>query len=435
MKHTHESSALRRFVSFLRTSLLLAFGAVGAVIVAGGCTHVTIAPAGVVAIPAGSFAEQWAANLPRIKTDPVVSLYLRGDTLYAYGRSNEVYGLSASGGRLIFSDQVVKPNSPLRAPTLLPDHKVVFPAADTLEEYDQAGRRLESLPLDKPTQSSGVAVGYIFYVGLDSPTGGRLAALDLTPRVPTPEQIIAANKLKVSLDAEVNRISTKWEVLTVAGILAAPVYYQGVVYAGTVDGKVWAINEEGSGIWSLPNGSHVFQAAGPIKADLKADEAGVYVASEDGSLYCVDRGSGRIKWTYVGSTPLDVSPVLTGTTVYQFVPETGLVAIDKRSLGAAKVKWVNPNAVSCLSEGSAQVYAVENDGHLMALDKTDGHLLFRSNRTDLTVFAADAVAKKPAIFAVIPDGTIISAGPVLLPGTMGELVMDTIPTPFQICLR
>jgi outer membrane protein assembly factor BamB len=400
----------------------------------GGCQTVAKAPT-IVEVPAGSFVQQWAAEIPEIKNDPIVALYLRGKTLYAYARSNEVYGLSAAGGKLVFSDQVVGSTSPLRAPTLLPDGKVVFPAADTLQEYDQAGRRIQSIPLSKPTHSAGVAVGYTFYVGLDSPTGGRLAALDLTPRVPTEEQTNEAKRLNISLEAEIDRTSTKWEVLTIAAIEAAPVYYQGVIYAGTLDGKVWAINEEGSGIWSLPNGSHVFQADGPIRADLQADDIGLYVASEDGNLYCVDRGSGRIKWTYFGGAPLDVTPVVTPTVVYQYVPGTGLVAINKRGLGTAKAKWVNPDAVSCLAEDSKYVYAAGNDGHLLALDKTNGHRVFRGVRKDLPVFAADAGGKVPVIFAATGDGKIISIGPVLRPGTMGELVLDTIPAPFQICLQ
>jgi outer membrane protein assembly factor BamB len=402
----------------------------------GGCHAPPVQQApGIVAVPANSFVQKWAAELPVLKTDPIVSLYLRGDAVYAYSHTNEVYAFSAAGGKLLFTDQVVEPTSPLRAPALLPNHNVIFPAAATLEEYELSGRRVQSLKLDKPMHSPGVVVGYTFYVGLDSPSGGRLASLDLTPRVPTPEQILAAKKLKVSLDSEINRVSTRWEVLTTAGILSAPVYYSGVIYAGTLDGKVWAIDEEGGGIWSLPNGSHVFQSAGPIHADLKVDQAGLYVASEDGCLYCVDRGTGRINWTYFGSTPLDTSPVLTPTTVYQFVPGTGLVAIDKHSLEAAKVKWTNPSAVSCLSEGPQYIYAVENDGHLLALDKTDGHIIFRSVQKDLSVFAADPVAKIPAIYTALPDGRIISVGPILRPGTMGELVMDTIPIPFQLCLR
>jgi outer membrane protein assembly factor BamB len=424
-----QSSGIRSFVAAMIMGALM-----GAIIVTGGCQTVT-KPATIAVVPAQSFVQNWVAKLPQTKTDPVSNLYLRGDTLYAYTRSNEVYGFSATGGTLVFSNQVVPAISTLRAPTLLPDHKIVFPAGDSLEEYDHTGRRLHSFSLEKPTHSSGVAVGYTLYVGVDSPTGGRLAALDLTPRAPTPDQIATATKMNIALGPEINRLDTKWEVLTIAGIEAAPVFYQGIIYVGTLDGKIWAINEEGAGIWSLPDGSHVFQAAGPIHADLKVDEVGVYAASTDGSLYCVDRASGRVKWTYFGGAPLDASPVLTTTTIYQAVPGTGLVAIDKHSLGLAKAKWVTPNAVSCLSEDSKYVYAVENDGYLMAIDKTDGSVAFRGARHDLTAFAADPKGKIPGIFTATADGALIGALPVFRPGTMGLLVMDTIPEPFQIWMQ
>jgi hypothetical protein len=221
VRYTHESFAVRPRVAFKRVASVMAL----ALATLAGC-QVAPKPPTIVEVPAGSFVEQWKAAIPELATDPVVKLYLRGDTLYAYARSNQVYGFSASGGKLVFSDDVVDPTSTLRAPAMLPDHKVIFPAGDTLEEYDGSGRRLESLKLGKPTHSSGVAVGYTFYVGLDSTTGGRLASLNLTPRVPTAQQVAAANKLNVSLDAEIDRISTNWEVLTIAAIQSTPVYYQ-----------------------------------------------------------------------------------------------------------------------------------------------------------------------------------------------------------------
>jgi outer membrane protein assembly factor BamB len=417
-----------------RMKSLMAIAIIGAVLLAGGCKTVT-KPVTIGPVPAQSFVQNWLATLPNAKTDPVTNLYLRGETLYAYTRSNQVYGFTATGGTLVFSNQVVPAISTLRAPTLLPDHKIVFPAGDSLEEFDHTGRRLHSFPLEKPTHSAGVAVGYMLYVGVDSPTGGRLAALDLTPRVPTADQIAAAKKLNLALGPEINRLDTKWEVLTIAGIEAAPVFYQGIIYVGTLDGKVWAINEEGSGIWSLPDGSHVFQAAKAIHADLKVDELGVYAASADGSLYCIDRASGRIKWTYFAGAPLEAAPVLTSTTIYQAVPGTGLVAIDKHALGIAKAKWISPKAVRCLSEDSNYVYAVEDDGYLMALGKTDGQLAFRGARHDLIAFAADPTAKVPGIFTAAADGGLIGALPVFRPGTIGLLVMDTIPQPFQAWMQ
>jgi outer membrane protein assembly factor BamB len=442
LKYTHELSAVRlpaestaeSTASSGRPRGVFCCLLISAIATLAGC-QTTTQPATIVEAPTGSFIQKWTAVIPELKEDPVAHLYLRGTTLYAYAKSNQVFGFSAAGGHMIFSDKIVDATSPLRAPTLLPDNKIVFPAADTLELYDLSGRRLQSLPLSKPTSSSGVAVGYTFYVGLGSPTGGRLAALDLTPRVPTAQQEANAKKLNVSLEPEIDRVASKWEVLTIGGIQAAPVYYQGVVYAGDLNGSVWAINEQGSGIWSLPNGDHVFKTSGAIHADLKADDFGLYVASEDGSLYCVDRGSGRLKWTYYGGIQLDTAPVLTPTTVYQFVPGTGVVAIEKHALGVAKSKWVNADAVSCLADDSQNIYGQDKNGCLIAMDKTDGHTVFRGVRKDISVVADYNGNKDGTIYAAVTDGTVLSVGPVLRPGVMGFLVLNTIPTPFQICLQ
>jgi hypothetical protein len=439
LKYTHELFAVRppaesTVASTGKARHFFRFLLVGALAALAGCQTLTKPPT-IVEAPAGSFVQKWIAVIPELKDDPVSHLYLRGNTLYAYARSNQVYGFSAVGGHMMFSDKIVDSSSPLRAPTLLPDNKIVFPAADTLELYDLSGRRVQSLPLSKPTRSAGVAVGYTFYVGLDSPTGGRLAALDLTPRIPTAQQEANAKKLDVSLEPEIDRVSSKWEVLTVGGIQAAPVYYQGVVYAGDLNGSVWAINEQGSGIWSLPNGDHVFKTSGAIHADLVADDFGLYVASEDGSLYCVDRGSGRLKWTFYGGTMLDTPPVLTPTTVYQFVPGTGVAAIEKHALGVAKAKWVNADAVSCLADDTQNIYGQDKDGYLIAMDKTDGHTVFRGVRKDITVVADYNGNKDGTIYAAVTDGTVLAASPVLRPGVMGFLVLNTIPTPFQVCLQ
>ena len=212
---------------------------------------------------------------------------------------------------------------------------------------------------------------------------------------------------------------TKWEVYTGSAIVGAPAFFQGVIYAGTEDGKVWAVNEGGSGIWELPDGSHTFQADGPIRGDLKADDVGVYAASRDAKLYCIDRGSGRAKWTYFAAAPLNDSPVVTATTVYQAVPDTGLVAIDKRSAGIAKPKWFNNEAVRFLSEDDKYVYAFHKGGGLMALDKATGLEAFHSKHRDLTLFAIDQ--KSSTIYGATADGMLYSIKPVLLPGVVGQM--------------
>ena len=307
---------------------------------------------------------------------------------------------------------------------MLPEGKVIYPVSDALVEYDKEGRRLISIGLGKTTTGPGISQGYTIYIGLSSQTGGRLAALDLTPRSPTAEQAATAKKMGVAIGPQFAQLLTKWEVYTGSAIVGAPAFYQGVIYAGTEDGKVWAVNEGGSGIWELPDGSHTFQAAGPIRGDLKADDVGVYAASRDAHLYCIDRGSGRVKWTYFAAAPLNDSPVVGATTIYQAVPNVGLVAIDKRSAGIAKAKWFNNEAVRFLSEDDKYVYALRKGGGILALDKTTGLEAFRSKHRDLTLFAIDQ--KSSTIYGATTAGLLYSIKPVLLPGMMGQMAAGRV---------
>jgi outer membrane protein assembly factor BamB len=383
----------------------------------------------IVPAPPQSFVRQWTATVP-LKDDQLQAIYVRGDSLYAYSKKNQVFVFSAAGGKLLYADQVAPAIGTLRPPVLLPEGKAAFPTGDTLEIFDKAGKRLQSVKLPRPTHSPGVALVNTMYIGVDSETGGRLASLDLTMSAPTnpgatpgaAPGATGAEKPNVDVPPHTRLDINKWERLTVGGIEAAPVVYQGVAYAGTTQGKVFAINEQGAGIWSLPDGSNFFKADGPIHADLKADDVGVYAASEDGKLYCIDRGSGRIKWAYYGGAPLSASPVPTASGVYQYVPEQGLVCIDKLSHGVAKAKWINERAVRYLSEDDKYVYAQQNDGYLIALDKTNGYRVFRSQRKDFTLFSPNI--KDKTIYAATADGQIYSIAPVLHPGTVGELVMD-----------
>ena len=394
---------------------LCGLGIAGMAISAGCKTVATTEP--IVSIPPQSFVRGWSAEVGN--QAPLKSLYLLSGQLFAFAADNQAYVFVAASGKFVYSDQIAQVGSPLHAPVMLPDGKVLYPVADALAEYDKAGRRLLTIPLGKTTTSASVAQGYTVYIGLSSETGGRLAALDLQPESSSDSQLAAAKKMGLTIDPAMSHLSTKWEVYTGGAIVGAPTIYQGAIYAGTEDGKVWAVNEGGSGIWELPDGSHTFQADGPIRADLKADDAGVYAASRDGKLYCIDRSSGRIKWTYYAAGPLDDAPILGPSTIYQSVPDYGLVAIDKHAAGIAKPKWFNNEASRFLTEDDKYVYALARAGGLLALDKATGLEVFRSKHKDLTIFVADP--KSAVIYGATAGGILYSVKPVLMPGVMGQI--------------
>jgi outer membrane protein assembly factor BamB len=244
----------------------------------------------------------------------------------------------------------------------------------------------------------------VVYAGLDYPTGGRLAALDLAMRY----------------------AASRWEVMSRAGISATPAVYANTIFFADERGAVFAVNEDKAPAWALERSS--FETDGSIVADLRADEGGLYVASMDGKLYCLDTGTGRVRWQYYASVPLVDSPAVTPDTVYQTIPGVGVAAIDKtQGKPNRDAKWVAAGATRFLSQDEKFVYLRGSDRRIMACDRATGEIKFRSQRNDFVAFAINT--KTSMIYASTREGRVMGVMPVTKPGTVGTLVLAPVVTP------
>jgi len=70
-----------------------------------------------------------------------------------------------------------------------------------------------------------------------------------------------------------------------------PVIFEGLIFFGSsADHKVYALDAKtGDTVWT-------FFTEGPVRVAPAAGEHGLYVGSDDGVLYCLDRKSGKLKW-------------------------------------------------------------------------------------------------------------------------------------------
>src|SRR3954469_3955931 len=252
---------------------------------AGGCRSNAPTTSKPVPVPAGGFLAQWRAPIELPSGDSLQHMYLRDDTVYVTTKSNHAYALAASGGQITQGYALPKTASSIQPPYVTKDY-VVFPCSSTLQVYNRAGKLIRAIEIGHNVRSPLAGTGNYVYAGLDFPNGARLAKIDLNKEY----------------------ANTRWELLTGAGVSAAPAYWQPqtAVFAGAEDGTVYAINEERAPIWSLPK--NVFKTDGRILGDLKVDDFGLYVASTDSKLYCLDRATGKIKWQYYASSGLTVSP-------------------------------------------------------------------------------------------------------------------------------
>lgn len=372
---------------------------IGIVAMAGGCESWSRqSPTDkIVPIAPENFVRQWSADLP-LERSSVEALHVRNEAIFIYSTGHMAYVLDRASGTLLHIDPVTSGRTQLLPPVVLED-EIVYPTNAVLEVYDKSGKKLRSIDLESSIRSPAVGSGKNIYIGIDYENGGRIRKIDIERTLST---------------------TPRWELMTFGGLSAAPALHQGILYVGSEDGRVYAVGEDRSSVWPLPRG--VFETGGRIVADIKADDSGVYVASTDSKLYCLDRNTGKIKWQFFSGALLTRGPEVTETTVYQYVPGHGLAAIDKTSgQYNREPKWISREARKLLSEDEQYAYVLGRNNQIVALDKQTGKAAFRSQRRDLAVFGTNT--RNGIIYAATRDGEVLAIRPVLKPGDVGQMVM------------
>ncbi len=402
MMHPNLRPHNRPFFSAVATLLMAVFLAdLGAGCAPKNRSDFAAGPVGPLAV--NSFKREWSADLKLPGRDDLIELHLRDDLLFAYSRAHTSYCLSRTTGVTNFINEVTGPKGNLHPPVILKDY-VVYPTTTSFEVYSRQGRKVKSYQIDYAIRSDAAGAGTNLYAGADVSGGGRLVAVDLD----RPYRVF------------------RWELMTFGGISAAPAIHQGVIYAGSEDGRIYAVNENRAAVWPLENG--VFLTPGRIVADVKADDYGVYFASTDSKLYCVDRGAGKVRWQYFAGKALTQPPAVLSEMVLQYVPGSGIVAIDKtQGKYNREARWNVPEAVQVLSADEMHIYLRRRDNVVIAADRKTGKVEFQTRRSDLAVFATNT--KDSLIYAATRDGRVICISPVIKAGIVGEMVLLDHPAP------
>lgn len=166
--------------------------------------------------------------------------------------------------------------------------------------------------------------------------------------------------------------TTIWKI-KFDGSDSSPVIADGVLYVGSADGAVYALDpktgetkwrfQTGEGLSSLPqvitvprgtsvddqmaagmSAAEKQRAAGIKRVDMTplVESGTVFIGSGDHSFYAIDAATGKKKWSYeagagmASNSPLLRAPMLKNGTVY-FVTEEGLHALDALT---GKRKWL-----------------------------------------------------------------------------------------------
>jgi outer membrane protein assembly factor BamB len=187
----------------------------------------------------------------------------------------------------------------------------------------------------------------------------------------------------------------RWSFHTNSEVVSSPAIVGGVVYVGSNDGNLYAIDESSGKLhWKFETGSAI-PSSPAVAAGI------VYFASYDGNFYAVDAVTGKLKWKFADSgerrysgthlhgmlpagetmpDPFDVylsSPVVWNGTVYFGSGDGNVYAINAKS-GALQWKFHTGDVVHA-SPAIAQgkLYVGSWDSYFYALDAATGKQLWQ----------------------------------------------------------
>ena len=130
-------------------------------------------------------------------------------------------------------------------------------------------------------------------------------------------------KTVYALDASTGALV--WNYTTGGMIISSPAVTGGIVYVGSMNGKIYALNATtGAYIWSYTTKRFdVVSSPCPLQAIV------VYVGSNDNNVYASERvTTGTIMWNYLTDGPVYSSPAVLTAYVYVGSNDGKVYALD-----------------------------------------------------------------------------------------------------------
>ena len=161
----------------------------------------------------------------------------------------------------------------------------------------------------------------------------------------------------------------KWTFATGDRVVGSPVYDGGVLYFGSDDGNVYAVDaNDGRQVWK-------YRTGGPVPSTPAVAAGVVYVGSYDGRLHAIDAKAGLARWKFVSGGERRFE----AKGLHGMLPKTQTIA------DAFDVFLSSP----VIARGT--VYFGSGDGHVYAVSAASGDLVWKFKTGDV-VHASPAYA-------------------------------------------
>lgn len=150
----------------------------------------------------------------------------------------------------------------------------------------------------------------------------------------------------------------------------------GLAVCGTRDGWLHAIRRDGTRAWE-------FRAGGAFPAAPTIDGDTVYAGSSDGRVYALSLVDGKQRWSYDAREEMGTHPAVAGGTVFVMSLQDTLVALDART---GEWKWLHRREARGIDRGftirgaanalvrGTTVFGAYSDGYVAALEAANGQV-------------------------------------------------------------
>src|SRR6266567_120296 len=127
------------------------------------------------------------------------------------------------------------------------------------------------------------------------------------------------------------QVVQKWTFHTGGGVVDLPTVFNGVLYVGSDDGKVYAVNtSNGHPIWAFSTGA-------PVESSQTVVSGVVYATSSDNNVYAIDARTGQQKWVFSTGDAVFSSPTVVNGVLYVGSDDHKVYALNTSN---GQAKWI-----------------------------------------------------------------------------------------------
>lgn len=295
---------------------------------------------------------------------------LQGDTLYFGGYDGVLYARFAPGLDKKWEEPLHSPI--VGGPTLAGDVVLVGTDSGKVHAFDQSADE---------QQRWTVAERWVFT------TGNKVWSSPIAA-----EGVVYATSLDKKLYAiSLEDGSKLWDYTTNGAIASTPAYDEGTVYFGSFDSVFYAVNaSDGALRWRF-NGADSWYWGKPL---VHGDD--VFASSLDGNLYALDKRTGELRWTLTTEGPIVGSPAV----IFDMIA----VGSDDGSLHIARISDGNPvDACNMHTEVRSSLAVSDDLIFLSAKDKTIRALRVKTNGNPDEEWVHQPEEDNPVLRSKSPD--------------------------------